>query len=377
MIRSVISSAMAVGSAVIRIGESFAPRRANGGDQLGVLEVGPDRVADARVLDLDHDLPAVGEVGGVDLADRRRRHRALADPGEHLVDGAAELALEDGAHGLEGHRRRVGLQRTDDLLVRRPVLLGDGAGVEEGQELADLHGHALHVAEHGDVALRLAGEPVELLLLVAGQLPGDAPEALPHGEPGEGKPSRQPPAPDAVPSHTASLCGWRPRQPNRRAEVVEEVAGGLDSAAPAEVAVPQDPSRRRPMGPPPLAERLEAARVRYGGEPERLGHRHLERAVAHRPQVGSTEAREEVDVGRPRPDAGQRDERTAHGVVVQALEGVQIQRSVLDRHGERAQVAVLLPGDPVGPQLVGAARQHRGGGDRADPVPQAPVRRRA
>lgn len=55
------------------------------------------------------------------------------------------------------------------------MLFGDGAGVEEGQELADLHGHALHVAEHGDVALWLAGEAVELALLVAGQLPATLP----------------------------------------------------------------------------------------------------------------------------------------------------------------------------------------------------------
>jgi hypothetical protein len=140
---------------------------------------------------------------------RPSRSWALADPGQHLGDGALKLALEDGVHGLEGHRRRVGLQRPDDLLVDRPVLLGDGAGVEEGQELADLHRHALHIAEHGDVTLRLSGEPVELLLLVAGHLPRDAPEALPNGEPGEAEPSREPSAPDAVVRHPPSL--HRPR----------------------------------------------------------------------------------------------------------------------------------------------------------------------
>ena len=49
------------------------------------------------------------------------------------------------------------------------------------------------------MALLLADpEPVELLLLVAGQLPGDVPEALPHRKPGEREPPREPPTPASV-----------------------------------------------------------------------------------------------------------------------------------------------------------------------------------
>lgn len=58
------------------------------------------------------------------------------------------------------------------------------------------------VAEHGDIALRLAGEPVELILLVAGQPPCDTPKALPNRKPREREPSREPSAPDVVLGHT-------------------------------------------------------------------------------------------------------------------------------------------------------------------------------
>ena len=40
-----------------------------------VLHVGPDRVVDSRVLDLDRDRPPAGQLGPVDLADGRRRDR--------------------------------------------------------------------------------------------------------------------------------------------------------------------------------------------------------------------------------------------------------------------------------------------------------------
>ena len=212
MIRSVISSTMAIGSAVIRIGESFAPKLANEASSSVFWR-------SARIAS-----PTPGYWTLTTTSRPSGRWAAWTWPIDAAAIGRSpiqantsstgrlELALEDVAHGLERHRRRVGLQRPDDLLVRRPVLLGDGAGVEERQELADLHGHALHVAEHGDVALGLAGEPVELLLLVAGQLPGDAPDALPHGEPGERQPSREPSTPDAVLRHAAGLTRDSPRK---------------------------------------------------------------------------------------------------------------------------------------------------------------------
>ena len=64
--------------------------RASEAIRLGVLQVGPDRVADARVH-LDHHLPAVRQAGRMDLPDRGRRHGPLTDPRERLLDGAFEL----------------------------------------------------------------------------------------------------------------------------------------------------------------------------------------------------------------------------------------------------------------------------------------------
>ena len=199
--RSVISSASGRRVSGEANRRELGPEPHEGRDELGVGEVGPDGVRDARVLHLDHDLAPAVQVGGVHLPDRRGRHRALAEPLEHLVDGSAELPLDDRGHRLVGHRRRIRLQRADDLLVGGAVLLGDGTGVEERHELADLHGHALHVPEHGDVPLGLSGEPVELLLLVPRQLPGDPPRRLPDGQSGEWERPLQPPGPDPVVVH--------------------------------------------------------------------------------------------------------------------------------------------------------------------------------
>ena len=51
-------------------------------DHPEVLHVGPHRLGDARVLDLDRDLAAVVQAGAVDLADRRGGDRRLVELGE-------------------------------------------------------------------------------------------------------------------------------------------------------------------------------------------------------------------------------------------------------------------------------------------------------
>ena len=80
-------------------------------DQSEVLHVGAHGGGDARVLDLDRDIPAVLEPGPVDLADRGGRDRLLVEALEHLVDRIVELVLDHLAHLLEGDRRRRVAQR--------------------------------------------------------------------------------------------------------------------------------------------------------------------------------------------------------------------------------------------------------------------------
>ncbi len=57
-------------------------------DHPEVLHVGPHRLGDARVLDLDRHLAAVGQAGAVDLADRGGGDRLLVELGERLVRAA-------------------------------------------------------------------------------------------------------------------------------------------------------------------------------------------------------------------------------------------------------------------------------------------------
>ena len=114
-------------------------------------------------------------------------------------------------------------------------------------------------------------------------------------------------------------------------------------------------------GSPALAELLEGRLVWDGLEAQGLGGRDLQGAVADGPQVGSAEAGEQVDVGGPAADAGQRHEVVPHRLVVEVPQPVEVEVARLDRGGQGPQVAVLLAGDPVEPQLLGRRRQQRAG----------------
>ena len=123
-------------------------------EQVGVGEVGLDRLADARVLHLDGDGPLdagrrVDDDGAVDLADRRRGDRLGIPLDEQLAGGAPELALDDLGGELRRHRRRRRLQ-----LRRAPAHRLGQALVEVARHLAELHQRALHVAR---AARRLLG----------------------------------------------------------------------------------------------------------------------------------------------------------------------------------------------------------------------------
>ena len=119
-------------------------------DHPHVLHVGADRVGDARVLHLDGDVATVVEPGAVDLADRRRGDRVLVELVEDVVELVVVLLLEDLAHVLERDLRRGVAQLGELGLELLAVLLGHEADVQEREDLAELHGRALHRAQRGD-----------------------------------------------------------------------------------------------------------------------------------------------------------------------------------------------------------------------------------
>ena len=159
-----------VGDALAQLGEQrlgVHPRRhplEQRHEQLHVAQVGLDRLGDARVLDLDRDVVALVRRRAVDLADRRGGDRALVERREVLVERAAEVALGDLAHVLEGDLRRAVAQRRQALLELLALALGDEVEVDGGEHLADLHRRALHLPELLD---ELVGE-VERAALVGG-----------------------------------------------------------------------------------------------------------------------------------------------------------------------------------------------------------------
>ena len=115
-------------------------------DQVGVLQVGGDRLGDARVLHLDGDRPfaagvRVADHGPMDLADRRRGDRLGIPLEEELLGRTAELLGDHLGGELAAHRRGVGLQLGEGVAHRfgQPV-------VEVAGHLADLHQRALHAA---------------------------------------------------------------------------------------------------------------------------------------------------------------------------------------------------------------------------------------
>ena len=67
-------------------------RREQSVEHLGVVEVGPDRTVDARILDFHRDLSAVGKHRAVHLADRRRRDRHRVPVEEEATWIVAQLA---------------------------------------------------------------------------------------------------------------------------------------------------------------------------------------------------------------------------------------------------------------------------------------------
>jgi len=119
-------------------------------DHVKVLQVGAHRAGDAGVLHLDCHLAAVVERGFVDLADRGGGDRLLLEGLEDVLDRFFQVLLDHPAHLLEGDRGCGVAQLGQLVLELFAVLLGDQPDVQEGHHLPELHGGALHRAEHGD-----------------------------------------------------------------------------------------------------------------------------------------------------------------------------------------------------------------------------------
>jgi hypothetical protein len=125
--------------------------------QLGVLQVGADRVGHPRILDLDRHFAAVAEPGRVDLADRSRGEWLPVERDKSTLDRAAKLTLKHRARELRRHRRCIIAQPCQTRLVDRLELRWHrGAGRDEREHLPGLHQGALGAAEQLGVALRRA-----------------------------------------------------------------------------------------------------------------------------------------------------------------------------------------------------------------------------
>ena len=88
---------------------------------------------DARVLDLDDDLLARNQAGGMDLADGRRGDRCVVELGEQFLHGLSQFLFHQGADQVRWIGRHVGLQLLE--LVRQLHAGQIGAGAQQLAEL--------------------------------------------------------------------------------------------------------------------------------------------------------------------------------------------------------------------------------------------------
>ena len=119
-----------------RVGErgdgDAADRRGASHDERG--DVVAEELRDLRALHLDDDLFAGDEAGRVHLRDRGRRDRHLVERREELLERAAEVDLDDGAHVGE----RLGRHLVAEQLELGDQLVGEQA-LAAGDDLAELH----------------------------------------------------------------------------------------------------------------------------------------------------------------------------------------------------------------------------------------------
>ena len=132
--------------------------------------------------------PTAAVGGAVHLTDARRRDRQVVPRGEHPLRVGAELLADHRRGERRRHRRGVGLQRGERLLGLVGQALGD-----EADHLADLHQHALHLAQlGGDV---LGGADGELQVELGAPLGGRDDAPRPSAGVAAGAARRHPPHP--------------------------------------------------------------------------------------------------------------------------------------------------------------------------------------
>ena len=139
-----------------------------------------------------------------------------------------------------------------------------------------------------------------------------------------------------------------------------------------QVAVPQDPGGDGPPRAPALGSGSELLLGRPGRQPMGRLTRRGQRDVAHGPDVGSAECHQQVDVGRPPPDPGQRHQLRAGVVVGQGGHPRQVQPAVRDPRCELGQVSRFLAGQARCGHARLAKRRDRTGVT----APAARIRRR-
>ena len=143
------------------------------------VEVLVDGGLDAVVLDLDRHVGAVGQPRGVDLGDRGHADRLLLEVGEQLVDGMAQLELDDAAD--DGHVLGLGML----LQLREAVLQRGRQHPADAQQLAQLDVDRAELlkgepqplalgAPADEVALRIGHVPLQPRRRVAAQARGQA-----------------------------------------------------------------------------------------------------------------------------------------------------------------------------------------------------------
>ena len=147
-------------------------------------QVLPDEAGDLGPLDLDHDLLAGPQHRGVDLGDRRRRHRPVLEAGEDGLQGPAEVLLHHPAHRLP----RLGRHLVAALLELRHERLGEDP-VPRGDDLAQLDvGRAEPLGgppqPAGEVGHRLGAAPPPLPRRPDGQADPQMPQRDRHPAPG-------------------------------------------------------------------------------------------------------------------------------------------------------------------------------------------------
>jgi hypothetical protein len=102
--------------------------------------------------------------------------------------------------------------------------------------------------------------------------------------------------------------------------------------------MPENPRRDRPPRAPTVRDAADAFEARRRPHALHLAERRHEGEIAARPDVGSAERHQEVDVGTPRTDASELDQRGAGRVVIQFGQSARIKLAGNNRMREPAHI---------------------------------------